>query len=540
MLPFLLASLCFSSPFAGELPSEDWQAVRLDLVVTPLIEDRCIAIEGTLELEATTDGSRELLVAVNGRHDVLHFVALDGPGGTEAELNVHLEGQPSLRVARLVFDVPVTAGTRIEVDFVVEARGEAKQLQIDPDIVFASWVEAWYPFLPPLGRSLASTMGVPGSTRFHLPPDWDAVSNGMLILNERTEDERTVVYRTSEPHARSFAAGPYRAARHAVGQREIGVYLLPGTETDARKQAELLAAALAAQEERFGPYPYASYAIAELPEESGDFYASSEQGFLMAKSSAFGYAHGNLPLWGHEMAHGWWGNRVGTRGPGGILCSESLAQYGAVVAIETIEGSAAATEFLEFSREGYSPQQCARGYFELVRGGRDVPLSRLGSGGDHHTLSDAKGHWVFHMLRRRVGDERFFGGLRELIEAWSGRDLALSDVRAHFVALAPDAGLPAFFRQWLDREGAPILDVTWEALDAETVRVEIVQTQAGGPFDLWLDVDVVSGSRTTRHVVPLTDERLEIELSSPGSVTEVLLDPDHELLLWRPEYGERP
>lgn len=131
----------------------------------------------------------------------------------------------------------------------------------------------------------------------------------------------------------------------------------------------------------------------------------------MARTPQFG-EDGNLPLFAHEAAHAWWGNRVSTTGPGAQLVSESLAQYGAVLAIGALEGHDAMNEFLRLSRDGYNQLQSAAGYFEMARRGGDRPLSQLSNGRWDHNLSDAKGHWFYHMLRHRIGDERFFAVLR--------------------------------------------------------------------------------------------------------------------------------
>src|SRR5262249_42899347 len=141
---------------------------------------------------------------------------------------------------------------------------------------------------------------------------------------------------------------------------------------------------------------------------------------------------GNLALFAHELAHGWWGNRVSADGPGGLLLDEALAQFSAVVAIEAIEGEAAAADFLRFSRPGYVTEQCARGYFEIWRQRQDVPLATLRSAGIAHLLVDCKGHWVYQMLRERIGDERFFAVLRGVARDFAVEPLTLAELRARF------------------------------------------------------------------------------------------------------------
>ena len=240
------------------------------------------------------------------------------------------------------------------------------------------------------------------------------------------------------------------------------------------------------------------------------------------------------------MAHGWWGNLVGTRGPGSLLCSESLAQYGATIAIESMLGEDSATEFMRFSRHDYIPTQSARGYFEMWRDGTDTVLSAMRSGGTNHDLADAKGHWVYHMLRRRVGDEVFFDTLRGLIRRYADSRMSLNDVRAAFIKAAPDKDLERFFGQWLDQKGAPILSLDWKPKGENAIEITIRQKQPGKPYQLWLDLGVTTNTEVIKHRVVLEERVQTFELPVKTKPEAVVADPDNRLLIWKPDYGDNP
>lgn len=223
------------------------------------------------------------------------------------------------------------------------------------------------------------------------------------------------------------------------------------------------------------------------------------------------------------------------------MVSEGLAQYGAVLTIESLDGEKAATEFLRFSGGSAPSLHCARGFFWLQRRGRDRPLTAATGGPESvgHTLANSKGVWVYHMLRRRVGDELFFGTLQALVDRYGGGSMSLRDLRRAFAEAAPpEARLETFFAQWLDRTGAPRLDLEWsDVWQEENHLARVVVTQRAKPYDLDLDIAVDTENGTELHTVRLSQAEQTYMLSVPGKPTRVRLDPEHRLLIWKPEYS---
>jgi hypothetical protein len=482
MLTLIAVSLIAVGPLTppDTVEGSGWKLVRLDLDVTVQRPERRLRFAGRARLRLERDSSTGPALSLNSRGPFLRFTRAAAPGAT-VSLNDTLPGDSAVRLLRIRLPRPARRGAELEATLEYEMVGASSQLLVGDSVALASWVENWYPTPVTEDGYTQSAASAPGVTRFHLPAGWRAVSNGSN--RGAAHDTWTV----TQPVARSFAAGPFTVARERAGGRDVSMYLLGAAPAAARAQARALSRAITAMQSRFGPYPYVSYAVAEVPESSVTWAASSEQGFIMARTSMFDGLGGNLPLFAHEAAHAWWGNVVNTTGPGSRMGSEALAQYGAVVAIESLEGRAAMRDFLDFSRPGYNPLQCALGYFHIWREGEDVALAELADGPSDHNLSDSKGMWFYHMTRARLGDSAFFGALRKLLADFASRPMRVPDIRAAFLAAAPsDTGLAEFLDQWLSRTGAPVLDVDWWSVrrdaPAGAVQLRIRQRQPGTAY----------------------------------------------------------
>ncbi len=514
-----------------------WDELDLDVWIEADFGEVHLQGSGRLVLESETSSGPKLEV----NSSLFEFTVIDAQGAS-VELGSRLADDQAIATAHLRFAAPKTQGAEIRVDFECHSVGSSDQFAVNERAALASWADAWYPF-PFNGPDALQSglMAARGLTRFHLPSGWHSVSNGERAASDEPDVE---AWRMTVPVARSFACAPYTTAAVDVDGREVGIHRLQSASEPADVELRAIAEILRVLERSYGPYPYPGYRVAEVPLGVGDFLGSSEQGFIMVRPVAFDAPDGNLALFAHELAHGWWGNRIGSDGPGSILLDEGLSQYSAVVAIEAIEGEAAATDFLRFSRPGYVDEQCARGYFQVWRDGKDAPLATLrsGPGVPAHQLADSKGHWVYHMLRQTVGDERFFATLRELIRDFAETPrtpLTLAELRSRFERAAPDAELPRFFAQWLDRPGAPILECEWSA-DGGAALVRIRQVQPGEPFHLPLEVAVDSAAGRRTHAVELEERESSFTLAGDAPPTGVELDARHRLLIWTSDYGPKP
>jgi len=531
-------SRAFIAPGDPDDSGQGWRPVHLDLEISLIPESGLVGVEGVLTLELQGPPSLGPTVGVGSP---MLLRSLDAAGRPRVVLNEPHPVNPDVHLSHVRFAEPFETGAQVKLKFLVENEENNGKVLVDEDIALARWVAGWYPLpRPDEGEGLSeSLINAKGKTTLHMPSGWSSVSSGQRIERREMDDEVVEVWELTEPMTRSFSAGPYSVGRLEAGGREFSVYLLSRPVEEAQEQAESLAAAIQAMEDRLGTFPYSKYGIAEVPDDKVFWYASSQPGFIMAESGAFRFG-ANLPLFAHEAAHAWWGNLIGQEGPGSILCSESMAQYCAVIAIEGVEGPEAATEFLISSRRGYSSAQCARGYFQMAKNGQDMPLSELDGGGWQHNLSDAKGHWVYHMLRRRIGDELFFATLRAMIAKYAHDDLSLDELRGEFIEAAPkSARLERFFSQWMDCPGAPSLTAEWESTDDGQVVLTVSQIQEGEPYDLDLELEVQTSEGPQRHTLELRQRHARLELTVAGEITGVLLDPDQRLLIWKPQYDDR-
>ncbi|HUK36223.1 MAG TPA: M1 family aminopeptidase, partial [Vicinamibacterales bacterium] len=134
-----------------------------------------------------------------------------------------------------------------------------------------------------------------------------------------------------------------------------------------------------------------------------------------------------------------------------------------------------------------------------------------------------KGAAVLHMLRRLLGDEAFFGGLRRFYASAKFRKVGTDELKEAFEAEA-GRSLDRFFEAWIYGSAIPRLKVQYR-IDGKQLAVHV--DQLGDTFEvpLVLTVEYMDRSKTTL-VIPVTDRTLDRRFPLSATIRNVEINRD--------------
>ena len=143
-----------------------------------------------------------------------------------------------------------------------------------------------------------------------------------------------------------------------------------------------------------------------------------------------------------------------------------------------------------------------------------------------------KGAWLLHMLRRQIGDESFWAGIREYYREYRDTNALTEDLQ-RVMEKASKQNLKQFFQQWAYVPGHPILEGTWRYdANAGQLNITIEQTQSSETIFMFpLDIEISISEEVTRVETLQMRSALEtFSLSVDSAPNTVTLDPDTWLL----------
>jgi len=222
----------------------------------------------------------------------------------------------------------------------------------------------------------------------------------------------------------------------------------------------------------------------------------------------------------HELAHQWWGQGVGWRNYHEQWLSEGFAQYFAALYAQHARGERTFVDMLRQFRR-WAIAESDEGPISLG--------SRLGHLKNDRRVFRAlvynKGAAVLHMLRRLIGDETFFNGVRRFYTEQKFRKAGTDDLRAAFEAVHGKP-LDRFFERWIYGVQIPRLRYS-TTLQPGAVAVRFEQV-GDVMFDVPVTVSIVyTNGRIRDVVVPVTERRVEWKSATEGAVRQILVNRDY-------------
>lgn len=395
-----------------------------------------------------------------------------------------------------------------------ESRGFAQTAGlISAEGVYLAGSSYWYP--------VADDVPVKFDMEIHLPPGWDAVSQGERTLHVRGKDGVRVRWESPEPQEEIYI----EAARFTVYEKMSGrvldmVYLRSPDKELADKYLEAASRYITMYDRLIGPYPFKKFALVE------NFW---ETGYGMPSFTLLGPKVIRLPFiinssYPHEILHNWWGNSVFVDYGSGNW-SEGLTAYLADHLIKEDQGGGAEYRLSALQK-----------YADYVSAGRDFPLTEFRSrrSSSSEAIGYGKALMFFHMLRLEMGDKNFIAGLQDFFREKKFRVASFSDLEKSFEKVS-GKDLKREFEQWVTRSGAPEITMDEIRLKKEGngyhLTAAIRQIQSGQTYHLRIPVAVTVEGREEafQTLIDMDQKNIGMHLSLPARPVRIDLDPEYDL-----------
>ena len=209
----------------------------------------------------------------------------------------------------------------------------------------------------------------------------------------------------------------------------------------------------------------------------------------------------------HELAHQWWGQAVGWKNYHEQWLSEGFAQYFAALYAEQNLEPAVINNVLRRMRQTAMEQSDKGPIYLGYRLGHIQGDARI-----FRSIIYNKSAMVLHMLRRTIGEEAFFAGVRTFYSEWQYRKAGTSDL-IKVMEKTSGQDLAGFFEAWVFGEAIPSVKFSHRTEGSTLVlRIE----QVGPPMPVPIGVRLQYASGKTETVIvnadgPVTERKVDLK-----------------------------
>jgi hypothetical protein len=362
-----------------------------------------------------------------------------------------------------------------------------------------------------------------------VPEKWNVVSQGKRTFNKVKNGFRTVTWESPDPTEEVFLiAAKFTEYSRPAGAIDVLAFLRTPDEALANKYLEATAQYLELYRKLIGPYPYSKFALVE------NFW---ETGYGMPSFTLLGEQIIRFPFilnssYPHELLHNYWGNGVYVDSKSGNWC-EGLTAYLADHLIAEQRGQA----------EDYRRTTLQK-YTDFVNPENDFPLNKFRSrySASSEAIGYGKTSFVWNMLREDVGDEQFIKSLQKFYRENKFKVASFSDIRASFESVT-GKNLKPFFDQWVDRTGAPELQISnvnvKKVSSGYQLTFTLKQNQKEDVFSLNIPIAVSFEHKTEIKKVLFNQREQSYEFKFENNPVRIQVDPQFNVFR-KLHYNEIP
>lgn len=359
--------------------------------------------------------------------------------------------------------------------------------------------------------------------RIIAPDHYDVVATGKKIEESNLGNGfKLTIYKEPAPVAMKVVTiGVAKFATKLldmVGEIPVTAWVYPENRLDGFSDYAVAVDVLNYFVKNIGPYSYAKLANMQANTQWGGLENAGTISYFENSVTGKNTVEG---LIAHEIAHQWFGNSVTENSWNHVWLSEGFATYFAILYQEDVYGNEKRKEELTLDREQVF-EYYKKNPSPIVDNTIKDPMKVLS------TNTYQKGGWVLNMLRRKLGDETFWKGIRAYYQTYKNSNTMTADFR---VAMEEVSGenLKDFFNQWIFTKGHPELKWNWN-YEKGIVKIYIDQVQNHYIFKFPLEISIINGDQIKMETVKVDEQSEIFEIAVGVKPDDVVFDPELWLL----------
>jgi len=385
----------------------------------------------------------------------------------------------------------------------------------------------WFPTIDVPNQKSTQELNITVANNFK------TLSNGLLVKSiPLANNMRTDCWKMDLPHAPylfMMAIGEFAVVKDKWRDREVSYYVEPKYEVDARAIFGNTPEMIEFFSKKMGvdyAWPkYSQVVVRDYVSGAMENTSATIHGEFVQQTAREMIDRNNEDIVSHELFHHWFGDLATCESWSNLPLNESFATYGEYLWNEYKYGRDIADIGLESDLKSYldeskmKQEHLIRFYYE----NREDMF-------DRHSY--AKGGTILHMLRKYLGDDAFFAGLKLYLKNNSFKSAEVHDLRLAFEEVTGE-DLNWFFNQWFLNQGHPTLSIkyNWDAATmTQQITVEQLQDLNTTPlYKLPVNVDFYfAGTKNTERIV-ITEKTQTFSFRFPSKPLVVNFDSEKML-----------
>jgi hypothetical protein len=444
----------------------------------------------------------------------------------------------------LLVSLPSTVTKDTEFSLAIQYAGRMPSQELDREAITVEQQNIEPVMLPPEPRYIYSNRTywypqsvvsdyAPARLKVTVPAEYDVIATGLPVGEPAPppgvaegprrrmflfESERPVRYLACViSRLRDVESHEVKLGNDDADRVELHIVANPRQAGRARNLGDRAAAIFAFYGKLIGDLPYPSFTLGvterELPGGHSPAYFAvvdqPQQATTTWRNDPVNFDNYPSFFVAHEVAHQWWGQAVGWKNYHEQWLSEGFAQYFAALYAEDQLAPGVMANVLRQMRRTAMNESSDGPIYLGYRLGHIKGESKV-----FRSILYNKAAMVLHMLRRLIGDQAFFNGIRTFFNEWKYKKAGTADLIA-VMEKTSGRDLSSFFDAWIFGASIPSAKLT-HRVDGSKLLLRLEQD--GNPMEFPVSVRLTYRSGREHTVIMIAGDKV-------SEMTVDLLEP---------------